>query len=267
MIATLFELKPSEFHRVAPLFASLPYGPSIPNSVIAGIGHGRIFANDLLRPTAALVYNNGACTLAGTADDPVFVERVCQWLLEFHGSDYFILYAFPQAWEAALDSTFGNSVRKRRRLDFDFDRAKFAGIERRESPMPAGYELRRIDEVLMQQIRDVANPYSRSYWRSAADFEQHGLGFCVLHQDAIVSMCYTAFAWNGHHDIDILTADGHRGQGLGTLVARAFIDHCVQHGLTPNWDCWSDNQHSAELARQLGFEVRVEVSTYHGVQS
>ena len=105
----MLELKPSEFHRVAAFFESLPYGPSIPNSVISGIGHGRVFANDTARPTAALVYNNGACTVAGAVDDLVFAEQVCQWLLQYHGSDYFILYAFPEAWEPALDGFLGSA--------------------------------------------------------------------------------------------------------------------------------------------------------------
>ena len=262
----MLELKPSEFHRVASLFDNLPYGPSIPNSVIAGVGHGRVFANYPTRPTAALVYNNGACTLAGTAGDVVFAEQVCQWLLEYHGSDYFILYAFPDAWEAVLDSILGSAAKKRRRLDFDFNRSRFARIEGWKSTVPTGYELLRIDEQLMQRIRDVANPYSRSYWKSAADFVQHGVGFCALHQDVIVSMCYTAFAWHGHHDIDILTAEGHRRKGLGTVAACAFIDHCLNHDLVPNWDCWTNNQPSVVLAEKLGFEARVEVPTYHGVR-
>ena len=118
----------------------------------------------------------------------------------------------------------------------------------------------------MQRIRDVANPYSRSYWKSAADFEQHGIGFCAVHQDDIVSMCYTAFAWNGHHDIDILTAEGHRGIGLGATVACAFIDDCLKHDLVPHWDCWTSNQPSVRLAAKLGFEARVEVLTFHGVR-
>jgi RimJ/RimL family protein N-acetyltransferase len=262
----MLELRPSEFHRVAPLFDGLPYGLSIPNSVISGIGRGRVFANDPARPTASLVYNNGACTLAGTADDPIFAEKVCQWLLEYQGSDYFILYAFPEAWEVVLDSKLGSAVKKRRRLDFGFNRSRFARMEGWEKSLPAGYELRRIDENLMRRIREVANPYSRSYWESAAHFEQHGIGFCAMHQDSIVSMCYTAFAWQGHHDIDILTADAHQRRGLGTLVACAFVDHCLKHDLVPNWDCWANNRRSVVLAEKLGFEPRVEVSTYHGVR-
>ena len=263
----MLELKLADFHRVASLFDGLPYGPSIPNSVITGIGHGRVFVNDLARPTAALVYNNGACTVAGTADDLVFAEQMCRWLLEYHGSDFFILYAFPEAWKAVLDSIFGSAATKRRRFDFDFDRAKF-GQEKRglESSVPTGYEIRRIDEQLMQRIREVANPYSRSYWKSAAAFEQHGIGFCALHEDAIVGMCYTAFAWRGHHDIDILTTKSHRCKGLATLMARAFIDHCLKHDLIPNWDCWTDNRPSVVLAAKLGFEARVEVQTFHGVR-
>jgi RimJ/RimL family protein N-acetyltransferase len=85
-------------------------------------------------------------------------------------------------------------------------------------------------------------------------------------------MCYTAFAWRRHHDIDIdididiLTAESHQHKGLGMLVACAFIDHCLKHGLVPNWDCWTNNRPSVALAEKLGFEARVEVSTYHGVR-
>ncbi|MCR6480412.1 GNAT family N-acetyltransferase [Variovorax sp. ZS18.2.2] len=262
----MLELNPSEYHRVASFFDSLPYGLSVPNSVIAGIGHGRAFANDLARPTAALVYNNGACTVAGIVDDFVFAKQVCQWLLEYHGSDYFILYAFPEAWEPVLEGFLGSATKRRRRFDFDFNRAKFIQHGGRVEGVPTGYEIRRIDEPLMQQIRDVANPYSRSYWKSAAAFAQHGIGFCALHNDAIVGMCYTAFAWQGHHDIDILTVEGHQRRGLGTLMARAFIEDCLQHGLDPNWDCWTDNQPSVALAEKLGFEPRVEVQTFHGVR-
>ena len=263
----MLELKPSEFHRVASLFGGLPYAPSIPNSVIAGIGYGRVLVDDAARPTAALVYNNGACTLGGRADDAVFAEQACQWLLEYHGSDYFILFAFPEAWEAVLDRALVTGVRKRQRFDFDFSPSTFALLNGWENTIPTGFDLRRIDDALMQQIRDETNPYSRSYWRSARDFERHGLGFCLVHQDAIVSMCYTAFAWHDHHDIDILTAERYRQKGLGTVVACAFIDHCLKHDLVPNWDCWTHNRPSVVLAKKLGFEPRIVVTTYHGVQS
>jgi GNAT superfamily N-acetyltransferase len=259
----MLELNPSEFHRVAALFEDLPYGPSIPNSVLSGIGHGRVFANSGVQPTAAFVYNNGACTLAGSALDLAFAAQVSQWLLDYEGEDYFIFYDHPEAWEAVLDEKLGATVRKRRRYDYDFKPSKFALLDGWERAIPPGFELRRIDEALMQQVRDKANPYSKSYWRSAADFERNGLGFCILQQDAIVSMCYTAFAWQGHHDIDILTLDAHQRKGLGTLVACAFIDHCVKHDLHPNWDCWTKNHASVALAQKLGFEARVEVPVYH----
>ncbi|XPG30062.1 GNAT family N-acetyltransferase [Variovorax sp. NFACC27] len=95
-------------------------------------------------------------------------------------------------------------------LGLRFQPLKIFSLEGWKGDVPTSYELRRIDERLMQQIRDVANPYSLSYWRPASDFEQHGLGFCATYQDSIVSMCYTAFAWHGHHDIDILTTDSHQ---------------------------------------------------------
>jgi RimJ/RimL family protein N-acetyltransferase len=63
-----------------------------------------------------------------------------------------------------------------------------------------------------------------------------------------------------------LTAESHQNKGLGTLVACAFIAHCLKHDLVPNWDCWTSNRPSVVLAEKLGFEARVEVPTYHGVR-
>ncbi|PZP93264.1 MAG: hypothetical protein DI587_29030 [Variovorax paradoxus] len=263
----MHELRPSEFHRVAFLFGNLPYGPTIPNSVIAGTGPGRVFVDDAMQPTAALVYNSGACTLAGNSHSAAFGKAVCKWLLEYHGSDYFILYADPDAWHHLLDQFLVHGVTKRRRLDFDFVPSKFTLPDGGKNTNPRGYELRRIDQPLMEQVRGDLLPYSRSYWRSAADFARDGVGFCMVHQDAIVSVSYTCFAWKGHHDIDIMTVEGHRRRGLGHLVACAFIDHCLSNGLTPNWDCWSSNQASVALATRLGFVPRVEVTTYHGVRA
>ncbi|MEO7548600.1 MAG: GNAT family N-acetyltransferase [Ramlibacter sp.] len=262
----MHELQPPEFHRIGSLFANLPYGPTIPNSVIFGWGPGRVFVDDEAQPTAALVYNNGACTLAGSADRLAFADAVCRWLLEFHGSDYFILYAFPEPWEALLDHGLLRNVTKRRRFDFDFAPSAFALLKGWEKAIPQGYELRRIDQSLMEQVRDHVLPYSQSYWKSAAEFERHGVGFCVIHDGAIVSLCYTCFAWNGHHDIDIMTTETDQRKGLGLLVACAFIEHCLSNGLTPDWDCWSRNKPSVALAAKLGFVPRVEVTTYHGVR-
>jgi len=261
----MHELQPYAFHRVAHLFANLPYGPTIPNSVISRTGPGRVFVDSQIEPTAAFVYSNGACTLAGSTDSIAFGKSVCQWLSDYHGSDYFILYAFPDAWQELLDRELMRGVSKRRRLDFDLVLATFASHKGWESQIPSGYSLHSVDRALMELMRDEVLPYSRSYWRSAADFERHGVGFCLIHEDAIASVCYTCFAWNEHHDIDIMTVEGHRGKGLALVTACAFIDHCLSRGLTPNWDCWTENQASVTLAARLGFVPRVEVTAYHGV--
>ncbi|WP_169457904.1 GNAT family N-acetyltransferase [Ottowia thiooxydans] len=263
----MHELAPSDFSRVGFLFQDLPYGQTIPNSVIAGWGKGRVFVDDEAQPTAALVCNNGACTLAGDASQVVFAEAVCRWLLEYHGSDYFILYAFPDQWGSFLDRYLEPPhIRKRRRLDFDFSTPAFALLTNQPHVIPQGYELRRIDESLMEEIRQDVSPYSRSYWRSAADFHRHGIGFCVLYEAEIVGICYTCFTWNGHHDIDIMTSEKHQRKGLRLAVARAFIEHCIRNGLTPDWDCWSKNLASVQLAEKLGFTSRVEVTTFHGIR-
>ena len=91
-----------------------------------------------------------------------------------------------------LDGAFGGAVKKRRRYDFDFSPSKSARQKNWKTNVPPRYELRRIDEQLMQRIRGVANPYSRSYWKSASAFEQHGFGICAIFQGKAPQVCTSA---------------------------------------------------------------------------
>lgn len=58
---------------------------------------------------------------------------------------------------------------------------------------------------------------------------------------------------HGEVEIDIHTHEDHRIKGYATIVATAFIHHCLQHNLTPVWSRWPFRKESIQLATKLGF--------------
>jgi hypothetical protein len=91
------------------------------------------------------------------------------------------------------------------------------------------------------------------FWGSGADFFRHAFGFAVRHAGRVVSACYSAAITEGIAEIDVATAGSARRQGFGRMAAAAFVRECQARGLTPSWDCFTNNPGSLGLAASLGF--------------
>ena len=58
---------------------------------------------------------------------------------------------------------------------------------------------------------------------------------------------------DGQVEVDVLTQPEYRGKGLGRSVVLAFTARCLESGLKPAWDCFTNNAGSMALARSCGF--------------
>ena len=70
----------------------------------------------------------------------------------------------------------------------------------------------------------------------------------------IACVCYSVFASAGHHEVDILTVDRFRNQGLALATAAVFVERALAGGLQAGWNCYEDNSASCRLAHSLGFK-------------
>lgn len=93
-------------------------------------------------------------------------------------------------------------------------------------------------------------------------FLERGFGFCILQDEKIAAECVSIFKSDQFAEIDIATHPDYQGKGLARLVATYFIEHCIQNGITPCWDCDMDNIPSQRLASKLGFDHPVEYVLY-----
>ncbi|HEY8383543.1 MAG TPA: GNAT family N-acetyltransferase [Microvirga sp.] len=92
------------------------------------------------------------------------------------------------------------------------------------------------------------------FWRSAEDFAAQSRGIVVLEGGEVVALCYAAALADDKAEIDVVTSEDCRGSGFGRLAAGRFIDQCVDAGVEPLWDCFTNNLPSMKTARALGFK-------------
>jgi RimJ/RimL family protein N-acetyltransferase len=144
------------------------------------------------------------------------------------------------------------------RILFEFRPAPGRPPDDRKACLPEGYSIHRIDAPLAEQLqRDLVDagvgPWFDDVWGSIARFLEHGFGFVVQRDGAIVSNCRAWSVKDGVAAIQVSTRARHRQLGLGTAVCRAFIEHCLANGIQPEYSCLEENTASAALAEKLGF--------------
>lgn len=255
----MIELEPQAYKQVLPFYMAQKKSlfPLI-LAVIQNKQAGRVFVDDILNPSSVLVIHKfGFMQVFGVEG----ADRFDADLADFFSikredvPSYLLWYSPPQRWQLKLDRLENGLVRKR-------ERARFVYYE--QSPdlwqdVSAGYDVQLLDKVLLKKTDDFNLNISSRFWSSVDDFLKNGVGVCLLQDNQIVSLCYSACIVNGMAEVDVITRDGYQGQGLATIVAQRFIQECVRKKIMPTWDCFMNNTASVKLAEKLGFS---ETETY-----
>ncbi len=92
-----------------------------------------------------------------------------------------------------------------------------------------------------------------SFWSTIESFERHGLGFCLIIGDTIVSWCLAVYASGRQVELGLATAAAYRNQGYATLVGGACIDLCLRSDIIPHRHTFEDNLPSIAVPAKLGF--------------
>ncbi len=107
-----------------------------------------------------------------------------------------------------------------------------------------------IDEV------DATFQLVERFWNTKSDFIKYSHAQILYIGSKPVSICCAAALANNCAEIDILTHEDFRHKGYASLVAKAFIKTCKEKGITPLWDCFTNNAGSMELCKSLGFTAK-----------
>ena len=238
----LVEVPPAQREPLRPLFAGIPGLRGCIDAAFDG-GMGRAWADDALAPSVALVrfdfYFLAGDPTAAAADEAVrFLDRRASIVTS--GRD----------WELLLRDVWGDALTSRTRVEFavgEWDRARLRGFI---EALPDGYELHRITLDDAARFAELAGSLTYNF-PSLEDFVARGVGFGIEHEGRFVSGC-SSFAISPHSiEFEIQTHPDFRRRGLASAAAATMIEHCIERGLTPEWD--AHNEMSSALAEKLGF--------------
>ena len=193
--------------------------------------------------TAGLIASGDFCFLAGEPDrallaraaGPILAPRTPDWhpLIEA----YFGPRAIPETRYA---------IKKEPGI---FDRRR---LEALAAALPAGYELRLIDEAMVPVL--LAQAWSRDLcaaFDSPADCCRRGVGVAALYEGVPVAGAGSYCVYRGGIEVEIDTRPDHRRRGLATACGARLILACLDRGLYPSWD--AIDLRSAALAEKLGY--------------
>ena len=193
--------------------------------------------------TAGLIASGDFCFLAGEPDrallaraaGPILAPRTPDWhpLIEA----YFGPRAIPETRYA---------IKKEPGI---FDRRR---LEALAAALPAGYELRLIDEAMVPVL--LAQAWSRDLCAaidSPADCCRRGVGVAALYEGVPVAGAGSYCVYRDGIEVEIDTRPDHRRRGLATACGARLILECLDRGLYPSWD--AIDLRSAALAEKLGY--------------
>jgi GNAT superfamily N-acetyltransferase len=140
-------------------------------------------------------------------------------------------------------------------LDF-YERPFGTGLDDFLVAIPAGCEIRQVDVDLFERSRDRVE-HIRSFG-SLENTLNNLLGFYLMRDDEILCEALAGPMIRGIREIGVVTYEGHRRKGYGTVTCAYLVQACENTGLQTYWNCNKSNTASAALARSLGYRVEKE---------
>ncbi|MGE1126611.1 GNAT family N-acetyltransferase [Bacillus wiedmannii] len=249
------KLSVAEYRKILPILEGHTRTTTFAHAVCDQMVDGEVFANEKL--TAGLIRTaNGIYYLFGHTDDQNYNEYLFAYLkMAIEKTEKrFTLFTSSDEWEMMIEERFSNALRNITRMKFQ--REIFE--ERKRDANKNTYEVKRINKSDIERSIEFTEEYYKEYWGSKELFLNGGFGFCIEQDGIIVAECVSIFNGNGFAEIDIATHKAYQGKGLAQAVATRFIEHCMQNGITPCWDCYVDNIPSQKLASKLRFYNPIE---------
>lgn len=261
--------QPSQRKQLAP-FISGTYGHVVMGGVLTRLQRGRVYADQLHAPKSALIWaENEMFYLIGRSDNEQFISLVREVLVQEllpealdAGEDMLNLEVYPEPgsdWSPVLDHMFNGRLREGLRVPFQFNLAKYEQwMERSSSSLfvPPGYKLQIIDRAVMLEDKScIIEQEILKFWHSLEDFFRYGAGTCTVYEGQVVGTCISVFVSDIHHETGINTYDSiHRGKGLATAMASAYVQSVLERNCVPHWTTEEFRHDSIAIAGKLGFD-------------
>ncbi|WP_454784964.1 GNAT family N-acetyltransferase [Legionella sp. WA2024007413] len=248
----MIRLEKKGYEQIYRLYLSCPFFFPLIAAVLLDEQDGVVYINDQNTPSQIYVEHAfGFAQIFGNMDSRFELELEDYLLLDknFH-SDKVRLYA-AYAPEFILKPQYEplRSYRQRFVLDSEYQMDTPTLLKQSGKINFSG-----VNQTNIDLIESHFHLVSR-FWRNESDFIQKSNAIVVLYDGKLASICYAAAEANHCTEIDVLTLPNYRNLGLANKAVLCFIHHCLEIGLTPWWDCFTNNSGSMMLCKSVGFKA------------
>lgn len=247
------ELKDRE--KAAPLFGD--WQETLIWSCLQGI-MGKIYVDDMNKPNSAMAILGDFCYFAGKP-----LKELVEYKPEHLEQDFIIMGIQSKEWADCIQEVYGDRAKRVSRYAFKKQGTKFdvEQLEQVVAGLKPEYELRMIDEKLYKKCLE--EQWSRDFVKQYDDYEMYarlGIGVLILEDGIPVAGASSYSSFDGGVEIEIVTKEGYRRQGLAYVNAAKLILECLNRGWYPSWD--AQNLWSSALAQKLGYEYVGPYTSY-----
>ncbi|PEB47531.1 GNAT family N-acetyltransferase [Bacillus pseudomycoides] len=259
------ELNKSDFYKCKGLVNEK--GQLEVKAVIEGVNPGRIFVDNIFSPNSGLIWlgNNDGFLFIGNEENEEFnneindfIDKVIEPEAKKVGLNCFEGIGNHQKWNKTIERMF-----KHRKLSSWNQRVytlkKGDYKDKHEPKIEQGYTVLKISKTLYENnknsFKNIEFLQSKilEFWSSPDSFFNEGIGYCIVYDNTIVSVCFLGFVVKNIHCIDIETLENHRGGNLAQKTTHSFVKDCLGNDIIPYWDCMELNKPSIAVAENIGF--------------
>lgn len=245
----MYKLEHKAYSAAQPVLITLSAQHAAVAAVLDGALEGDIWVDDRVDPTVALVATGETFYLAGP---PEHASQRCLEALRREIPAWAYLFA-EDRWAGHLARFWSNPFAR------PHPRVRFGLVDgcgpAPAAAVPDGFRLVRIDQALLDAAPDnlAAVTDVIDAWPSTQAFLEKGVGFCILHQDRIVSHCATDSVTGVRCELGVGTEPGFRRLGLAKIAAAAALSECLDRGIVGvEWHSHASNRGSIAIARAIG---------------
>ncbi|MEH6943244.1 GNAT family N-acetyltransferase [Bacillus sp. JJ722] len=243
------------------------------NAIINGTNRGTIYVDNVETPRTALIDVIGVISIfIGDATNKKFIDYLREFIenqlkidtYESCGGTYFIALVKDEKWEKVVEKAISHrEYEPDYEYYYQFNQEKFNYLKSSYKSLIDGYSIKKIDADIINNDRDnILFDVLCEFWYSIDDYLTHGLGYCVMKGDKIVSACLSCCVNRKDHEISIETYDeDEMNKGLATLACAAYLENCMKDGIIPHWSTMETNEESKRLGKKLGFEYVTKCKT------
>ncbi|XXM74662.1 GNAT family N-acetyltransferase [Lysinibacillus sphaericus] len=256
------ELEKSEFYKCKELLCE--EGLLEAKAVIEGEHPGRLFVDDVSAPESGVIWlgsNNGFIFL-GREDNETFNVELNDFFNTVIKTDYekagftaFEAIGYHSKWNKTIKKVFDDNLIGYNQRVYKLQKEQYSG--QNEPVIQPGYELIKITwDTFNSSYKNIEFLQSKiwEFWSSIERFLNDGIGYVVVHNHEIASVCFSGVVTGDVHGIDIETLPHHQGKKLAQKAAHTFVQDCIENHITPYWDCMEINKPSVSVAENIGFE-------------